>query len=156
MNLWKTTTPCQLHKSPSKFRLYQGVTLFPLLCCIGLNTLSQLITASGYRNTFRSWMTICHLLYMDGIKLYARSKWDIDSLIYLIRIYSKDIRMSFGLNKCCCKDGKEREDDLDCLNFDSPSKSDSKQSVSFIIKACKQKILQPIAGAHKWCWLFCI
>ena len=37
---------------------------------------------------------------MDDIKLYAKTEQDIDSLIHLTRIYSKDIRMSFGLNKC--------------------------------------------------------
>ena len=42
---------------------------------------------------------ISHLLNMDNINLYARSERDINSLIHLTRIYSKDIRMSFGLDK---------------------------------------------------------
>ncbi|XP_055359272.1 5,10-methenyltetrahydrofolate synthetase (5-formyltetrahydrofolate cyclo-ligase) isoform X2 [Betta splendens] len=37
---------------------------------------------------------------MDDIKLYAKSKRDIDSLIDTTRIYSSDIGMSFGLEKC--------------------------------------------------------
>ena len=36
---------------------------------------------------------------MDGIKLYAKNEWDIESLIHLTRIYSEDIGMSFGLEK---------------------------------------------------------
>ena len=47
-----------------------------------------------------SWATIGHLLYMADIKLYATNEHDIDSLIHLPRIYSNDIRMSFGLDKC--------------------------------------------------------
>lgn len=34
------------------------------------------------------------------ISLYARSEWDIDSLIHTTRIYSSDIGMSFRLHKC--------------------------------------------------------
>lgn len=41
------------------------------------------------------------LLYLDDIRLYARSERDIDSLIHITRIYSKGIRMSFGQEKCC-------------------------------------------------------
>ncbi|KAI3355865.1 hypothetical protein L3Q82_004417 [Scortum barcoo] len=40
--------------------------------------------------------TISHLLYMDNIKLYAKSEQDIDSLIHTTRIYSNDIGMTFG------------------------------------------------------------
>ena len=37
---------------------------------------------------------------MDSIKLYTWNEQDIDLLIHLIRIYSEDIGMSFGLEKC--------------------------------------------------------
>ena len=37
---------------------------------------------------------------MNDMKLYAKNKHDIDSLIHLTRIYSNDIRMSFRLDKC--------------------------------------------------------
>uniref|UniRef100_A0A8C7X1T6 methylcrotonoyl-CoA carboxylase n=1 Tax=Oryzias sinensis TaxID=183150 RepID=A0A8C7X1T6_9TELE len=37
---------------------------------------------------------------MDDIKLHAKSEPDIDSLIHTTRIYSTDIGMSFGLEKC--------------------------------------------------------
>ena len=43
---------------------------------------------------------ISHLLYTDDIKLYSKNERDIDSLIHLARIYSNDIRMSFGQDKC--------------------------------------------------------
>jgi len=70
------------------------------LFCIGLNPLSQFITTCGYRYLFQSVSTISHLLYMDDIKLYARSEQDTDSLIHHTMIYRNDIRMSFGLGKC--------------------------------------------------------
>ena len=83
--------------------VYTGISLdalSPLLFCIGLNPLSQIITNTGYGYRFRSGATISHLLYMDDIKLYARSEREIDSLIHTTRIYSDDIGMSFGLDKC--------------------------------------------------------
>ncbi|XP_015229127.1 PREDICTED: complement C3-like [Cyprinodon variegatus] len=63
----------------------------PLLACCaskhrGLNRKDNMMTS--------------HLLYMDDIKLYARSEQDIDSLIHTSRIYSNDIGISFGLDKC--------------------------------------------------------
>ena len=78
----------------------QGDALSPLLFCMGLNPLSQIITKTGYGYQFRSGVTISHLLYMDDIKLYARNEREIDSLIHTTRIYSNDIGMSFGLDKC--------------------------------------------------------
>ncbi|KAK7877340.1 hypothetical protein WMY93_031944 [Mugilogobius chulae] len=66
----------------------------------GLNPLSQIINKTGYGYRLRNGATISHLLYMDGIKLYAKSERDIDLLIHTTRIYSSDIGMSFGLEKC--------------------------------------------------------
>ncbi|XP_069607092.1 uncharacterized protein [Ranitomeya imitator] len=67
---------------------------------IGLNPLSQIITECGYGYKFKSGSTISHLLYMDVLKLYAKNERDINSLICLTRICSKDIGRSFGLEKC--------------------------------------------------------
>ncbi|TWW74442.1 Rho GTPase-activating protein 26 GTPase regulator associated with focal adhesion kinase [Takifugu flavidus] len=75
-----------------------GKALIQALKC--LNPLSQIITKSGYGYQFQSGTTVSHLLYMDDIKRYAKNEHDIDSLIHLTRIYSKDIGMSFGLDKC--------------------------------------------------------
>ncbi|KAK7906619.1 hypothetical protein WMY93_015231 [Mugilogobius chulae] len=83
-----------------KCGIYKGDALSPLLFCIGLNPLSQIINKTGYGYRLRNGATISHLLYMDDIKLYAKSERDIDSLIHTTRIYSTDIGMSFGLDKC--------------------------------------------------------
>ena len=37
---------------------------------------------------------------MDGLKLYGASKDQLDSLIQVVRIFSQDIKISFGLDKC--------------------------------------------------------
>ncbi|XP_067940317.1 uncharacterized protein [Watersipora subatra] len=55
-------------------------------------------TQYGYR--FKSGTKINHLFYMGNIKLYANKERDIDSLIHLTQVYSKDIGMTFGIEKC--------------------------------------------------------
>ena len=37
---------------------------------------------------------------MDNLKLYAKKEREIDSIINTVRIFSDDIGMKFGLNKC--------------------------------------------------------
>ena len=41
-----------------------------------------------------------HLLYMDDLKLQARSNKEIESLVKTVRIFSDDVHMQFGLDKC--------------------------------------------------------
>ena len=44
---------------------------------------------------------ITHLMYMDDIKLFAKNeKKKMETLIHAVRIYSQDIRMEFGIEKC--------------------------------------------------------
>ena len=49
---------------------------------------------------------------MDDLKLYAKSEKDLESLIQTVRIFSEDIGMEFGLDKCAVmimKRGKQIE-----------------------------------------------
>ena len=41
-----------------------------------------------------------HLLLMDDLKLYGATKDQLDSLVQVVRVFSQDITMSFGLDKC--------------------------------------------------------
>ena len=103
MNNWKTTltvNTTEIGQVNIKRGIYQGDALSPLLFCISLNPLSDIIRKSDYGYKFKSGTKINHLFYMDDIKLYAKTERDIDSLIHLTRIFSQDIGMSFGLDKC--------------------------------------------------------
>ena len=64
------------------------------------NPLSQIISKSGLRYGFRNGTMIGH---MDDIDLYAKTERDIDSLIYITRIYTTEMNMSFRLDKCVRK-----------------------------------------------------
>ena len=37
---------------------------------------------------------------MDNIKLFAKTEKELESLIHAVRIYSQDIGMEFGIEKC--------------------------------------------------------
>lgn len=43
---------------------------------------------------------LTHLLYMDDLKLYAETQDKLESLINVARMFSDDIGMKFGLDKC--------------------------------------------------------
>ena len=39
-------------------------------------------------------------MYMDDIKLFAKNEKELEALIHAVRIYSQDIGMEFGIEKC--------------------------------------------------------
>ena len=41
-----------------------------------------------------------HLLFMDDLKLYAKDIRQLDSLVQTVRIFSNDIGIEFGIQKC--------------------------------------------------------
>ena len=43
---------------------------------------------------------INHLIYMDDIKLFAQNEKELEILIRAGRIYSQDIGIEFGMDKC--------------------------------------------------------
>ena len=43
---------------------------------------------------------INHYLFMDGLKLYSRSEKGLDALVQTVRVFSEDIGMDFGIEKC--------------------------------------------------------
>ena len=65
--------------------IFQGDTLSPL------NPLLRKCTDLEYRN---------HVIYMDDIKLFAKNENELETLIHAVRIYSQDIGMEFGIEKC--------------------------------------------------------
>ncbi len=39
---------------------------------------------------------------MNDIKLFAKNEKELETLIQLVGIYSQDIGMEFGIEKCVC------------------------------------------------------
>ena len=69
-----------------------------------LNHMLRKCTA-GYKLS-RSQEKINCLMYKDEIKLFAKNEKELKILIHTVRIYSQDIGMEFGIEKCALKSGK--------------------------------------------------
>ena len=41
-----------------------------------------------------------HLLFMDDLKLYAKDEKQLDSFVNTVQMFSLDIGMEFGIDKC--------------------------------------------------------
>lgn len=83
--------------------IFQGDAFSPMWFCLALNPLSKLLNSAkvGYKiqNNDVSYL-ISHLLYMDDLKLYANSPSQLNKLISIVEMFSKDINMQFGIDKC--------------------------------------------------------
>ena len=54
---------------------------------------------AGYKLS-RSQEKVNHLMYMDDLKHFAKNEKDLETQINTVRIYSRDIGMEFGIEKC--------------------------------------------------------
>ena len=103
--------------------IFQGGALSPLLFIIAMMPLNHILRKCvvGYKLT-RSEEKINHLMYMDDIKLFAKNEKGLETFIHAVRIYSQDIGMEFGIEKCAMlvmKSGKRHmTDGMDLPNHD--------------------------------------
>ena len=102
MNLWNTMlTVNELFVGNVSINcgIFQGDSLSPLLFCLALNPLSEIIQSTPYGYKFRSGILVQHLLYMDDLKLYGRNENDLNLLLQTVSIYCEDINMTINLKK---------------------------------------------------------
>ena len=110
--------------------IFQGDALSPLLFIIAMMPLNHILRkcAAGYKLS-RSQEKINHLMYLDDIKLFAKNEKELETLIHAVRIYSQDIKMEFGIEKCAMlvmKTGKRHMTDGMELPNDEKSKKKDK------------------------------
>ncbi|XP_045471751.1 uncharacterized protein LOC123678658 [Harmonia axyridis] len=107
MRTWRTTL--KVHNKSATYEtseveikrgIFQGDSLSPLWFCLALNILSKILNRSTYGYSINQQIRISHLFYMDDLKLYARGWAQLEGLLELVRKYSEDIAMTFGLEKC--------------------------------------------------------
>lgn len=80
--------------------IFQGDSLSPLWFCLALNPLSNILNRSAYSYCMDQQTKITHLFYMDDLKLYAKGRNQLEGELELVRKFSEDLGMSFGLEKC--------------------------------------------------------
>jgi hypothetical protein len=107
MNLWTTNLQLTMkgfdlvsEDVQIKRGIFQGDTLSPIWFCLAINPLSRLLNQNDYGYKLNKQHNISHLLYMDDLKIYAKNEHELSSLLETTAIFSNDIQMKFGLNKC--------------------------------------------------------
>ena len=101
METWRVELTAR-GKSLAKVKIqrgsFQGDILSPLLFVNAMMPLNYIFRkcTDEYKLT-KSQETINHLVYMDDIKLFAKNKREIETLIQTVRIYNQDIGMEFGI-----------------------------------------------------------
>lgn len=82
-------------------QLLERFIFFSTLCPCHVVPLSVLFRKENLGCRFGSVQQIVsHLLYMDDLRVFGRSKEELESLIDTVRMFSKDIGMHFRLDKC--------------------------------------------------------
>ena len=97
MKMWKTQLTANNEPTGEvaiKRGIFQGDSLSPLLFVIAMFPLTCLL-----REASAGWK-INHLLFMDDVKLYGKDERETDSLVQTVKIFSNDVGMDFGINKC--------------------------------------------------------
>ena len=103
MKNWRVELTCNnenLGEVEIKRGIFQGDSLSPLLFVIALIPLTQILKATRHCYSFANKEKINHLLYMDDLKLYAKTEEELDSLLQTVRVFSEDIGMKFSIEKC--------------------------------------------------------
>ena len=107
MSKWKTNMTL-VHKEGTletgpisiKRGIFQGDSLSPLLFTMSMNPLSKELQKTGYGYKLDDQTTINHLFYVDDLKLYGRNDSQMNGLLKTVKMFSDDIHMEFGLDKC--------------------------------------------------------
>ena len=116
--------------------MFQGDTLSLLLFIIGMMPLNHILRkcTAGYKLS-RSQEKINHVMYVDDIKLFAKMK-RLETLIHAVRIYSQDIGMEFGIEKCAMlvmKSAKRHlTDGMELPNQDKIRKLGEKETYKYL------------------------
>ena len=79
--------------------IFQRDSLSPLLFNIILIHLSMTLNSTNYSYPLSKETPINHLLFMDDLKLYGKTKRELLSLIHTVRIILQDISTEFGMGK---------------------------------------------------------
>ena len=104
MKTWRgelTAEGRSLAEAKIQIGVFQGDALSPLLFIIAMMPFDHILRkcTTGYKVS-RSQEKINHLMYMDDIKLFAKKEKELETLIHTVRIYSQDMGMEFGIEKC--------------------------------------------------------
>ena len=113
MHMWKTTLVLNTVENTLNAGdininsgIFQGDSLSPVLFCVTLIPLSKLFNNTRYDYKIYD-NTINHLFYMDNLKLFAKNDQQLQGFLNIVKQFSYDIWMRFGLDKCAKAEDQE-------------------------------------------------
>ena len=81
--------------------IFQGDALSSLLFVKAMVLLIQILRkCAGRYKLHKSQEEINHLMNMDDIKLFAKNEKELEILKHAVKIFSDDIELEFGIEKC--------------------------------------------------------
>ena len=104
MKNWKVEITAR-GKSLTELKIQRGIfqrdALSPLLFVIAIMPLNHILRrcTGGYK-LIKSLEKINYQMYFVDIKLFAKNEIELATLINAVRIYSQDLGMVFGIEKC--------------------------------------------------------
>ena len=123
MSNWKTILTSngqELGEVGIRRGIFQGDTLSPLLFVVAMIPLSYLLNKESMGYKFgKEGKKINHLLFMDDLKLYGRNRVEVEGLVGVVKKFSDDIGMEFGIDKCATieiRHGKQ----VECSGIELP------------------------------------
>ena len=84
--------------------IFQGDSFSPLLFCPALVPLTSELATSGY-----GYKVSSNLFYVDDLKLYSKNGQEQVGEFKIVKQFSDDIGMEFGLEKCAKASFKKRK-----------------------------------------------
>ena len=79
--------------------IFQGDSLSPILFYVTLIPLSKVLNNTGYGYKIYD-NTINDLFYMGDLKLFTKNDQQLQGPLNILKQFSDNIRMEFGLDKC--------------------------------------------------------
>jgi hypothetical protein len=85
--------------------IFQGDSFSPLIFCMAMDPLSKMLkNGKGYNlaqtRKKKEELKVTHLLFMDDLKIYTEKREELEKVLETVRMFSSDIGMEFGLEKC--------------------------------------------------------
>ena len=68
---------------------------------------------------------------MDDLKLYGQNKKGIEKLVNLVRIFRKDIRMGFSINKCVTRGIISRSEGIQLPNDEVKKNNEDRRGYKY-------------------------
>ena len=80
--------------------IFQGDSLLPLLFVLSMVPLFLILEKVNACFKWRKEYKLNPILFMDDLKLYAKSEQQTNTLVRTVHVFSTDIGMEFGIKKC--------------------------------------------------------